>query len=714
MGPVKKFIAPWLLILASTSCISANDVLEQDRDLPAEQEEVTDAFSWLEEINAERSREWVAQQNAKTQARLRASPRFQRFAGLARSIHHHSERLAFPGAVHGDWVYNLWQDKAHPRGLWRRGRLDAWLRGAPEWQTLLDLDALAIAEGRPWTFQNTTQFLGDRALVTLVNEASGKAAIREFDLSAGAFVADGFNFDETLGQSAVWADADAVIAATDWGPESMSPAGLPRVVKVWARSQPRTSAVALLDAADHELSLGRLEEFSDGAGTRLVVLSAADRNNQISLWAIDRVGGARRLTRPPKASLTPLGIHRGQWIVHLTGGDWELAGRVWKNGSVLAMPLSDVAATHPRIEEVVSPAPRETVFWGQVAGSGVLIGTYENVRARLWTYKFDDARWTRARVPLPDDGTVSFITTRMSGALSFVTFESFTSPTTLYAIDISAAQAIKLQTLSHQYDVQDLATRQLEAVSKDGTRVPYFIVHSKSLRPDGKAPTILWGYGSGGVIETPKYDGALGKLWLEQGGVFVLANIRGGGELGPGWEVQGAQRARTYEDFIAVAEDLIRRRITSARYLGIRGHSNGGLLVGVALNWRPELFNAAVIENPALDQLAQRRLLPDVRIGDLGAWDNPDDVAFIRATSPYQNLRKVARFPPPFIATASTDGSVFVFSARKYAAKLLSYGIDCFFHEQSEGGHAPWGVTADDRAHYDALVYTYFAERLMW
>jgi prolyl oligopeptidase len=671
---------------------------------------MNDSLNWLNEIRGERALAWVREQNADTTRRLEASPRFKDNYELATNVHLDSAAtlpLAMPGTIHEGWLYDLLIDAAHPRGLLHRTRLSDLLSDSPRWEPLLDVTALAATEGRPLALALPLHCFGKRCLLRMEGasrEQNRGLDLREFDVERREFVEGGF-FGPTSVQSSVWRDADTLITSGGFGPGTLSRRDFAISLRVWQRGSRPTREIFRGDA---EGSWG-VTPFARPStdGDPLLTVSSDDRDRGRS-YVIETDGRVVATALPHRTAI--IGQHAGQVIAyHGSTTDWEVSGQVVKSGSIIAIPRADITSASPTVRIVFEPRERESLPGSGlgITSSGLVAAINENVRGRLACFTFDGNQWIRRDVPLPDHGAIILKASDAAGPVAIVQYESFIQPPTLYAVDVARADARPLLAMKPQFDTSSIGVEQHEAVSTDGTRVPYFVVRDRRLRLDGSAPLLLYGYGALGNPKAPHYDPALGRLWLTRGGVFAMANVRGGGEFGPAWHVRRMERQHTYEDFIAVAEDLIGRRYTSPKHLGIRGHSNGGLLVGNALNMRPELFGAAIIEHPVLDLHAHTR---GVDSAEYGAWSNPRERAFLEKTSPLQNLTHRVPFPAPLLKTA-TDDTVLPSAARKYAAKLASMEMPYYFYESAGGRHNLWD-TPQDAAYYDALLYTYLAEEL--
>jgi prolyl oligopeptidase len=405
-------------------------------------------------------------------------------------------------------------------------------------------------------------------------------------------------------------------------------------------------------------------------------------------------------------------LYRGQ-AVFVLGADWRSGDSVWPRGSLVSIAMRQASSARP-LTLMMTPGPREMIAIqdSSATSAGLLVTTYSQVRARLQRFTWVQGQWQREAIPLPDNGTVRLGMSQSDAATAFVTYESFLRPQTLYRVDAKHGKATPMASTSSECGNGTLLTEQLHAESPDGTSIPYFVTRPGDLKRDAEAPTLMLGYGASGAAETATYNAALCQFWLIRGGVYVVANIRGGGELGPAWNLRGAERRHTYEDFIAVAEDLIKRKITMPRRLGILGASSGGLLMGVMYNQRPDLFNAIVIQSPVLDLFRNDLLMGGAAVTIFGSAEEPRERAFMEATSPYQNLRARAEAPIPFIMTNTSDDNVHPAMARRFAAKMQALNLPFFYYEAPEGGHGLWS-TPEQRAQYEALFYTYLMQRLM-
>jgi len=676
----------------------------------ANSQDSSDPFLWLEDVEGERALTWVRAQNERSLKQLQSDPRFEKFYQAALAIAEDKSRIPY-GTLRNGWVYNFWQDETNVRGLWRRATRESYETQAPSWQTLLDLDELAKKEGKNWVWKSVTCLPpeGNRCMVKLSDGGKDASVYREFDITTREFVASGFVVPEAK-TDLIWQDVDHLVVATDWGEGTLTTSGYPFIVKRWARGTPLSEAREIHRGEPDDVAVSPFD-IDGGNGARILGISEADTFFTASYFTLTPEGIAR-VTLPPKA--TPRALFRNE-LVFTIEQDWEIGGRKYATGSLLSMPASETSSATPTLRLVLAPGPRDSIEEVAATRSGLLVASYSNVRGQLLRCSFDGKAWASSRLPLNDNGAVGIASADADEDVAYATYTDFLQPTTLYAVNTAEGAAKAIKTLPPKFDASRYLTEQFEAVSKDGTRVPYFVVRSRDRKADGEAPTLLYAYGGFQVSLTPSYSATLGQLWLDQGGVYVLANIRGGGEFGPAWHDAGLKLKRqvVYDDFIAVAEDLIRRKITSPRRLGIQGGSNGGLLMGVMLTQRPELFRAVNVQVPLLDMLRYHVLLAGASwVDEYGSPDVPAERAWLEKLSPYQNLTKRAEFPLPFIETSTKDDRVHPGHARKYAAKLESLGMPFLYYENIDGGHSA-AANLRERAKRIALEFTYLSQRLI-
>ena len=664
-----------------------------------------DPLLWLEEIEGERAIAWVREQNVQSLARLEGDPRYPQLHADALALANSRDRLAL-GAVREGYLYNFWQDETHVRGLWRRSPLAEYARGAPQWQTLLDVDALARAEGANWVFKGADCLEGSsRCMISLSDGGKDAATWREFDIATRAFVAGGFSLPEAK-SSLAWINQDTLLVGTDWGGGAVTESGYAFILKQWRRGTPLVSAAEVLRGQPSDVGVFAAS-LQDVDGARLMIAVEADTFFESTHWRLDGPT-PRRIALPAKATLQ--GLHKGFLVFTL-----EQAWAGLAQGALGAYPLADTDAQAPRAVALYTPGPRESIESVAITRDAILIAGSENVRGRILRLTYDGRAWVESQVGLPPNGAIAFAGAAPTESLAFAVFEDFLTPETLYALEERATRARAVRSLPAQFDAAPYVSEQFEAVSRDGTRVPYFVVRRRDLQNNGQNPTLLYAYGGFQISQTPSYSPNVGKLWLERGGVYVLANIRGGGEFGPAWHQAGLRTNRQviYDDFYAVEQDLVARGLTSPRRLGIMGGSNGGLLMGVMLNQHPEMINAAVVQVPLLDMLRFDRLLAGASwVDEYGSPENRRERAFLARISPYHNLRARADFPLPFVLTSTKDDRVHPGHARKYVARLQQLGMATLYYENIDGGHSA-AANLNEAARRRALEYTYLTQRLM-
>jgi prolyl oligopeptidase len=688
--------------------------------------QASDPFQWLEEVESPRALAWVKAENDKSQPVLTGDARFAPLQADALAVLSAKDRIATPDFV-GEAVFNFWQDADHVRGVWRRTTLDSYRTDAPVWETVLDLDALARAENANWIWKGATcrSPAYDRCLVRLSNGGKDAVEIREFDLKTRAFVPGGFRLPEGK-QTVAWLDDDTLILTRDWGPGSLTDSGYGRVVKTLKRGQSLDQAVTVFEGETRDVSASP-QVLRDASGARFVLVGRGLDFFNTAWFLMDDKGVFRRLLLPTRSSIH--GAINGRLVISLQQ-DWSWLNHGWKAGSLIAVdPLellrrqkTDEAGAPgpnpPAIAQLLyAPAERQALDSDQIAvtDTRVVAVLYDNVRGSLVTFNEAGGTWLMQRYMGLENAAVTLVATADKGDAVFYSEETFVTPTRLVLAESPAPLARPVKTLPARFDASGLVVEQKEAVSKDGTRVPYFIVRRKDLPFDGQAPTLLHAYGGFQLSKLPLYDGVIGKLWLERGGVYVVANIRGGGEFGPAWHEAALKqnRQRAYDDYYAVAEALIADKVTSPRRLGAYGRSNGGLLMGVAMTQRPDLWNAVVVESPLLDMLRYHRLPAGASwIGEYGDPEIPAEAAWIGAYSPYQALKPGVKYPLAYITTSTKDDRVHPGHARKFSARLGQLGAPYLYYENTDGGHAN---AADPKANARrwAMHYVYLSRQLM-
>jgi prolyl oligopeptidase len=683
--------------------------------VPAAARPPADPFLWLEDVHGARALDWVKTENARTLSVLEGDPRFAGLQTDALDIAEASDRIPSPSFI-GGAVYNFWQDADHVRGLWRRTTVEDYARPTPAWVPVLDLDALAKAEGANWVYHGADcEWRAERrCLINLSDGGEDAVTVREFDLAAGAFVPGGFVLPKGK-QRIAWADADTLLVAREWAPGELTTSGYPYVVKAVKRGAPLAEAVEVFRGASSDGGYGVTPQvFHDGDGRQALVISRPLSTFEAEQWLVTS-SGPRRLALPLKSDIQDLVA--GRLLVTLSQ-DWTVAGRVLPQGALVSLDLADVAADpeHLKPTLVFAAGPRDSVESVAAVKSHLLVVINQNVRGRAFVFTpAPGGAWTQTRLDLPDNAAIGLAAADSHSERAYLSVTSFLTPPTLWLADAASGALAQVKSVAPKFDAARDTADQYEATSSDGTKIPYFVVHPKDMVLNGANPTLLYAYGGFQVSLTPAYNGILGKLWLERGGVYVLANIRGGGEFGPAWHDAGLKTHRQliYDDFAAVARDLIDRKITSPRRLGIQGGSNGGLLMGVQFTQHPELWNAVDIQVPLLDMLRFEQIAAGTSwVGEYGSVANPEERAFLARISPYNNLKPDGAYPEPLIWTTTKDDRVGPQHARKFAARLAALGKPYLFYEVIEGGHGA-GANLKERAHTSALEFVYFIRKLM-
>jgi prolyl oligopeptidase len=709
MSCVRTFVVVIFLIAAAAflQAQSATPVAGASRP--------TDKYQWLEDVNGARSIEWVKAENARTAKVLEADPRFAPYTAEALKVLEDPSRLPIPD-LRGDTVYNLWRDAKNVRGVLRRTTVADYNTRSPHWQTVLDVDALGAAEKTSWTFkleEMSCLYPGDQyCMAHLAVGGEDATTAREFDLKSGKFVEGGFVAPHSK-QSTAWVDKDTLLIERDWGPETMTTSGYPFVVKEWKRGTPLNDAKEVFRGEASDVAADAFV-LHDAQGDRLIVFRRGVTFFEERFFVRTK-DGLKQLGLPAKSEI--VGLLDGRLLIELHE-DWTSGEKTFTQGSLVAARLADVERDpeHLMATTVFEPTADEFLSGAATTRSHLIITTLKHVlgQAYVYTPAANDA-WTHHALDVPVNSAISIETTNPTTDSFFLRAESFLIPPSLLAGDAAKAQLTPSKSQPALFDASKDTVDQFYATSKDVTKVPYFVVHRKEMPLNGQNPTLLYAYGGFELSETPTYRAERGKLWLERGGVFVVANVRGGGEFGPAWHEAGLKthRQRIYDDFAAVAEDLISRKITSPRRLGIMGGSNGGLLMGVEMTQHPELWNAIVIQVPLLDMLRFEQIAAGASwVGEYGSVSVPEERSFLEKISPYKQLKPGVKYPEPLIFTTTRDDRVGPQHARKFAAKMEEYGEPFLYDEIIEGGHGA-GADLKQEARTQAETYVYLAEKLI-
>ena len=670
-----------------------------------------DDLLWLEDVLGERALDWVRAQNARSQAELTARPEYAPTRADLLDVLNARDRIPSVSR-RGEWLYNLWQDDAHKRGLWRRTTLEQYRLAEPAWETVLDLDALGAAEGENWVWGGAA-CLGPEyrhCMISLSRGGADAKVIREFDAVTKRFVEGGFHLAEAK-SDVDWIDADTLYVGTNFGPGSTTDSGYPRIIKRWKRGTPLTAATTVFEGDAHDVSVGVSVDATPGF-ERTLFSRATDFYNQkfFLLEAGDRLVP---LDIPSDASPSFL---RDTMLLSLRS---PLAG--FPSGSLLYTDAAGWLRGERALQPLFTPTATRSLAGYTFTRDHVLLNVMDNVASRLESFRKQGSSFTGRPVEAPFPGNLGvgglhdpLLADDPLAESYLLTYTDFLTPDSLYLATTRDDRREPLKSRTALFDAEGLRAEQRFATSRDGTRVPYFVVWPKGATADGANPTLLYGYGGFEISLKPWYSGGFGRAWYRRGGVLVVANIRGGGEYGPAWHQAAvkADKQHSYDDFIAVAEDLVATGVTSAAHLGIMGGSNGGLLVGATFTQRPDLFNAVVCQVPLLDMRRYHTLLAGASwMAEYGNPDEPAEWAFISKYSPYQNVSRGITYPKVLFTTSTRDDRVHPGHARKMAARMAALGHPVLYYENIEGGH---GGAADNeqRAHLQALEFSYLWQQL--
>ncbi|MRW86446.1 prolyl oligopeptidase family serine peptidase [Pseudoduganella sp. FT26W] len=667
-----------------------------------------DPYLWLEDVHGDKPMEWVGAQNAAAMKTLQAAPEYLDIRNSVRTMLNSSARLP-DVAMHGGFLYNFWIDAQHQRGVWRRTTMAQYRLPEPAWETMIDLDQLAAEENEKWVWHDVQCLYpkAERCLVLLSRGGGDAIVAREFDTVTRRFVKDGFNLPEAKSELA-WVDRDTVLVATDFGAGSTTASGYARIVKEWKRGTPLTAARTLFEGKADDMRVAAEKNFTPGHAYQFITRTINYYSTEVFLRDGDKLA---KVPVPDDAQIYTLG---GQLIVQLNA-EWNVGGKHYPQGALLATDLRRFMGGERRFAVLFTPTPTSSLDGVSVTHGALVLNILDNVRNRLVEVRSVRGQWRQRSVDAPAFGQLNVAALDPVASDDYILkVTDFLHPTTTYLGRVGSDQRSVLKSMPAFFDAAPYTVQQFHAVSKDGTRVPYFVVMDKRAPLDGGNPTLLNAYGGFQLPMKPYYLGPMGDAWLKHGGVYVLANIRGGGEFGPAWHQAAVKqnRQRAFDDFLAVAEDLVQRKITSPRHLGISGRSNGGLLVGAAFTQRPDLFNAVVCGAPLLDMRRFSKLLAGASwIAEYGDPDDPEQWAYIGKYSPYQNVQKGVRYPRVLFTTSTSDDRVHPGHARKMAARMEEQGHEVLYWENTEGGHSAAASIAQE-VEWWAVTYSFLLNQL--
>ncbi|MBA3706264.1 MAG: S9 family peptidase [Bacteroidetes bacterium] len=690
---MKKYILLPLTILFLVNTINA---------------QVEDPYMWLEEVDGAKAIEFVNQQNKATVDKLSAEKNYQNIFTKSLEVFNSTDRIIYPN-IQGEFTYNFWQDKDHIRGILRRTPKASYYSGSPVWEILLDVDEIAKKDNINWVFKGSQGLYPNytRFLISLSKGGGDAVVIKEFDVNTKSFIENGFYIDEAKG-AASYLDENTLIVSTNFGEGTMNTSGYARQVRIWKRGTSLKDAQLIFEGAKTDVGAGG-SILRDGAINYTYVSNAITfYTSQSFIWKNNRLV---KLDIPDDCQMNSL--LKNQLVIDLKS-DWAVDGKLFKQGAILSLNFTSLIQGKKEIQLILQPDEFTSVSGISSTKNKLLVNLLSNVKNELYIYSFDKEKWGKLKVNAPDFGTISISSTDEFSDQYFFSFSNFLTPNTLYSANAQDNSFKPYKSLPAYFDADKYKVEQYKAKSTDGTMVPYFVVSSKTIEFNSKNPTLLYAYGGFEYSSFPLYSALIGNAWLDNGGVYVLANIRGGGEFGPKWHQAGLKEKRqnVYNDFHSVAEDLIAKKITSNKNLGIMGGSNGGLLMGVAFTQRPDLYNAVVCKVPLLDMKRYNKLLAGASwMAEYGDPDKAEEWDFIKKYSPYQNLKKDMKYPEVFFTTSTRDDRVHPGHARKMVAKMIDMGYPVYYYENIEGGHAG-SSTNEQRAKSAALEYSYLLMKL--
>ena len=675
-----------------------------------------DPRAYMDDIEGAKAMAWVKAHNDSTLARLNKDPRFAQYQAEMLKILQATDRIPAPDFARNGMIDNFWQDGDHVQGIWRRTTWESYQTANPQWDTIIDFDALSKAEGKNWVYKGADCLPPDNniCLISLSDGGLDAETIREFDVSKKAFVPGGFDLPAGK-QSATWVDKDTLYVTREWAPGDLTTSSYAYITKKLTRGQTLDQAVDVYRGTKDDVSAGRgvLRDI-DGAYVMDTAYRGIDFFHTQQTFYPD---GSTAVTLPLPQTSDFSAYYKGQAVFSLKD-DWTSAkGTVFKSGAVVAFDLAAALKDPANVEPVLvfMPNDHQSVEGISQTKNRLIFSLLSNVTGEIDSVDFSNGQWTMTKLALPENSSLSVQSTDDRSDSVFAYATGFLEPSTLYRLDATTGQVDKIKSSPERFNAEGLQVKQYWATSKDGTQVPYFLVARKDIPLDGTTPTIEYAYGGFEVSMLPSYSSSLGKLWLEKGGAYVLANIRGGGEFGPKWHEAGLKtnRQRIYDDFQAVAQDIIAKKITTPRRLGIMGGSNGGLLMGVQLTERPDLWNAVDVQVPLLDMVNFTHMSAGASWqGEYGNPDDPVEGAFLRSISPYHNVKAGVAYPEPLFETSTKDDRVGPVHARKMAALFEDMGLPFLYYENIEGGHAAAANLPEIARRY-AIEYTYMTQKLM-
>ena len=667
-----------------------------------------DPYLWLEEVEGKKSLAWVEEKNEETFTRYTKSNAFKEKYERIKKDLNDDERIPSAYYQNGE-MYNFWRDEKNVRGVWRKTSFKSYLKDEPIWEDILDIDQLANDEGINWLYKGADCLAPEykRCLIRLSDGGTDAVTIREFDLEEKKFVKDGFNTYPSK-QNASWVNEDQILIGADFGEGSMNESGYPMQVKLWNRGESLEEAKIFFSGSYEKIFNFPFVSIRPDGKYYGIIEGPTFFSEVLHLF------DGEKLVKINLPQMIDIHGFFNESLILSIEEDWE----IFKSGSLLEINVNSL------LENSIDESDVKIIFEpdGQRFISGVSIGKHqlmvsmlENVNGKITRFMKKDDRWDSKDIEGFQNSTMNIYGQDVWSDNSFISVSNFLEPSSIYHAS-DGADYKKIKSRKNSIDPEKYRVEQNFVSSADGTSIPYFLIYRKDIKLDGKNPTILYGYGGFQISKPPSYlGGSIAEYWLNSGGVYVVSNIRGGGEYGPAWHQSALKenRQRAYDDFIAIAIDLIEKGITSKDHLGIEGRSNGGLLVGATFTQRPDLFNAVICGVPLLDMYRYDKLLAGASwVDEYGDPDNPEEWEFIRKYSPYQNLKKGTEYPEVFFYTSTKDDRVHPGHARKMAKKMTDMGSPIVYYENTEGGHA--GTSNIDQFSFLlALQLAYLEDKLM-
>lgn len=659
---------------------------------------MSDQYLWLEEINEPKCLAWAMDENKKTDQSLTAHPLFKSIQEKSLEIYQNTDRVRYV-VISGEYVYHLWTDEKCIQGRYCRQLVKDYVANQENWETLLDLDDLSLKENQKWVFRDFE--LNDnetRALVTLSPGGLDSNVIREFDLLSKSFVTDGFYLPQSKG-SAHWVNDNRLWIARDFGEDSLTKSGYPNSIRELNRGEKLEQAQMLYKTADDFVWLYSSCLTSDDLSQKTYIASVG-RDFYHHDFLVYKNNQWNPLELPQMIEFSGGNNEYGYFILK---EDWK----EFKTNDIIQFHFDSM-----KVSLAYRPDNGETVYSFASVKSGFYAIVDKDVKGQLYYFQKNDKTFEKIKVDLPENGTVDFLSVDRYQDKFFVSVSSFNLPNSYFYGERNKKIALVKSNKSF-FKHEDIIVEQCFVKSFDQTLVPYFLVYHRDVKFDGTNPTILYGYGGFEIALKPNFSNLIGSAWLEKKGVYVLANIRGGGEYGPHWHQCALKENRqtSYNDFFAIAEDLFKKKVTNAQKLGAMGGSNGGLLMGVCYTMRPELFKAINCMVPLLDMHRYHKLLAGHSwVAEYGDPDK-EEGEYIRKISPYHNIAKDKKYPVIFVNTSTKDDRVHPGHARKFVAKLKDFGHSYYYYENIDGGHAGSANFVEMAYHY-ALEFSFFWKHL--